>query len=229
MFPSARTVVRRVLTLLAVLPLFVLCDGCNGFWVSDSSVQSVTVSPAAVLLKAGNATPDTYTLSSTSVTVGGTSTTDTATAKWTSSNTAAVTAASGGVITAVGSTGNLTATITATDGGQSGTANVLTYTGTAPTTLNLGIPSNIIAASLAPGSTFQVTASAALSGNASANLSSYVTWSITNNAAGATIDVNGNVTVPSTGLGAFTVNATATFGSAASQGTATGTIPFTVI
>lgn len=222
MSPFGHPVVRRLLTLLAALPLIVFCAGCSDFWVSEKSIQSVTVSPISVILKVDGTSPDTYTLASTSLTVGGTTSTDTATAKWTSSNANLVTAASGGVIkTASGASGNQTATITATDGGQSGTCTVLTYTGTAPTSLTLSFPSGTPAV----GAGFQVKASGSLNSNSNFDFTPYVTW--TSNASSiATVSKSGFVNVLSTATvgSTFTITATATF----SSGTATGTYTFTV-
>jgi hypothetical protein len=207
----------------------VLGTSCSGFFVSNNSIVSVTVSPAAVLLKAGNTPADTYTLSSTAVTAGGTSESDTSTAKWTSSATTVVTAASGGVLTAAGTTGNQTATITATDSGQSGTCSILTYTGSAPTTLTLQYPNTIVPGSLALGSQFQVSAFATFN-NVSTNISNYVTWTLTSNTTGSTISSTGVVTVPSSATaGTFTVNAQAAFGSVAPQASVNSTLTFTVI
>ena len=223
MSPLGHPVVRRLLTLLAVLPLIVFCAGCSDFWVSESSIQSVTVSPTAVILKAGETTPDTYTLSSTSLTVGGTTNTDTTTAKWTSSDATIVSAAAGGVITAVTSSGGKTVTITATDGGVGGTCNVLTYTGSAPSSLTLGFPAGESTPALGAG--FQVTAAGALNGNSNFNFTPYVTWS-TNASSIATVSSSGYVNVLSTATvgSTFQITATATF----SGSTVTGTYTFTV-
>jgi len=223
MSPLGHPVVRRMLTLLAVLPLIVFCAGCSDFWVSESSIQSVTVSPTAVILKAGETTPDTYTLSSTSLTVGGTTNTDTTTAKWTSSDATIVSAAAGGVITAVTSSGGKTVTITATDGGVGGTCNVLTYTGSAPSSLTLGFPAGESTPALGAG--FQVTAAGALNGNSNFNFTPYVTWS-TNASSIATVSSSGYVNVLSTATvgSTFQITATATFSGA----TVTGSYTFTV-
>jgi hypothetical protein len=223
MSPLGHPVVRRLLTLLAVLPLIVFCAGCSDFWVSESSIQSVTVSPTAVILKAGETTPDTYTLSSTSLTVGGTTNTDTTTAKWTSSDATIVSAAAGGVITAVTSSGGKTVTITATDGGVGGTCNVLTYTGSAPSSLTLGFPAGESTPALGAG--FQVTAAGALNGNSNFNFTPYVTWS-TNASSIATVSSSGYVNVLSTATvgSTFQITATATFSGA----TVTGSYTFTV-
>jgi hypothetical protein len=179
--------------------------------------------PTAVILKAGETTPDTYTLSSTSLTVGGTTNTDTTTAKWTSSDATIVSAAAGGVITAVTSSGGKTVTITATDGGVGGTCNVLTYTGSAPSSLTLGFPAGESTPALGAG--FQVTAAGALNGNSNFNFTPYVTWS-TNASSIATVSSSGYVNVLSTATvgSTFQITATATFSGA----TVTGSYTFTV-
>ena len=222
---------RRAVLLLPAMGLFVLAASCDGFFVSESSIQSVTVTPPGVLLKAGASPADTFSLSSAAVTVGGTSSNDTTTADWSSSDTAVVTVGkgtTGGMLTAVGTTGGQTATITATDGGVKGTSVVRLYI-TAPTTLAIGFPGNIVPSSVAAGQTFQVTALAVLDGNpAPQNISALVTWSLNNNAAGATINQSGIVTIPSTALGSFTVVATVQLGSAASPAIIPGSLTFTV-
>jgi hypothetical protein len=224
---------RRLSLLLPASALFLFITSCNGFFVSESSVQSVTVQPTSVILAAGTATVagDSYTLVSTSTTVGGTTATDTTTTAWSSSNTKIATvgngATSGGVVTIpIGSTaGGVTATITSKDGGQSGTCIVYTYTGIAPTTLNLTYPSSINPNLVSPGAAFQVVATANINGSTTENISPYVTWSSTDTS-NATVDVNGNVTVLSTATAAtsFTITATATFAS----GAVTGTQIFTI-
>jgi trimeric autotransporter adhesin len=223
---------RRAVRVLPVLLLIVLATSCNGFFVSNSSIQSVTVIPSAILLKAGATTPDTYTLSSTALTVGGTSTTDTPKATWKSSDNTVVTVASGVVtVAATETTGNVPATITATDGGQSGSASVLTYTGAAPTSLSINLPTNLIPSSITPGQTFQLGASAALNNSSNFNLTSFVSWASSSTSV-AVVNTTGLVTVLSTAtIGTiFTITATANFGTAAPASTVTGTsTTFTII
>jgi len=138
-----------------------------------------------------------------------------------------------GLLTA-GTTGGVAATITATSGGQSSTCAVFTYTGSTPTAINVSytLPSGVTASTIPLGTTFNAFAQASPSLNlvSSQDISSYVTWSITSNTAGATISSTGQVTVPTTAtIGSFTVNAIATFGSSASPSTLTGSTTFTVI
>jgi hypothetical protein len=236
------TWLRRAVRLFPILALFVLAASCDSFFVSPSTVESVTVTPTAVLLQAAPSPTDTFTgLVSTAFTAGNTSNVDTTTATWSSNPTSGVvtvvaSGADGGHLTATDTTGGATATVTATDGSQSGSATVLTYTGTAPTTFTITptLPTGVTAATIQPGSSFPVIASGALNGNANFNLTPYITWSLTSNTAGATIASNGEVTVPSTaGLSTvFTVQAQLYFGTAAATTIPSGivpeTLPFTV-
>ena len=219
--------IRRATLLAPALVLFVMITSCNGFFVSESSIQTVTVTPSSVVLKINDTPPDTYQLSSSSTTVGGTVTDDTSTATWSSSNSNVVTVAAG-VLTA-GSTAG-TATVTAKDGSTtSNKCNVLTYT--VPT------PANLL-----------VTATGILSGgNASANTTSqfhaylgssssfpdvtqYVTWSSSDTTAATVNATTGVVTVLSLATPAsVTITATANVGASApaTQSTITGTFQFT--
>jgi hypothetical protein len=215
----------RVARLLPLLAILLLCTSCSGFFVSNSSTASITVNPTSLLLKtAASATSpgDSYMLSASATTVGGTISDETSAAAWTSSNPTVV-AVSQGNLSVVGTAAGSTAVITATFGGQSATCNVLTYTGAAPTTLVVNFPTTISPSVIAPGTIFQVTATAALSG-INTDISKYVAWS-SNATSIATVDVNGNVTVIGT-PGTFTITAIATFASTTVQGTST---TFTVI
>jgi hypothetical protein len=183
---------RRFIRLLPAIALFLFAISCSGFFVSENTIQSVAVSPTAVILHVATATAvgDTYTLSSQSTTVGGT-----------------------------------TADDTATDGGQSGSCTVYTYSGTAPSTLSMTYSSGIDPNLVNPGAVFQVFAAADINGSSSQNISSYVTWS-SSDTSNATVDTKGNVTVLSTATAStsFTITATATFASATVTGTQTYTV-----
>lgn len=217
---------RRVARVLPVLALLAFCSSCEGFFVSNSSIQTIAVTPSAIILAvAPNAsTPgDTFSLKASAVTVGGTSTDATTTASWTSSDPSVVTVTAGKV-TVVGTTGGSTATITAKESGQSGTASVLTYTGTAPSTLSVNLPSGLIPTSITPGQIFALTAVATVNNTTSANISSDVVWSSSNTSA-ATVSANGVVTVLSTATTgtSFTITATAYLGPASATPTVSGT------
>jgi len=211
--------------------LLAFAASCDGFFVSENSIQSVTVSPSAVLLQAGVSPADTFTFSSSAMTVGGGTNSNTNTATWSSSNSSVATADAGGVVTAVTSSGGQSATIFAKDGGQTGTATVFTYTGTPPGTLTLTftLPNGATATTIPLGTSFKVKAIASLNGDT--DISNFVSWTISNSTVnGVTIDRKGNVTVPSTGsAGSFTVRAVAQFGTAAAKATAIGTQDFTVV
>jgi hypothetical protein len=194
-----------------------LCASCSDFWVSNSATATVTVSPTSFILKSAAAagTPgDIATVTASATTVGGVTTDETAAATWTSSAPAVVTV-TGGQLSVVGTAPDSTATITATFGGQNATCSVLTFTGTAPTTIVINSPSSAVTA----GQVFRVTATASLSGNSTHDISSFVSWS-SNAPAIATVDANGNVTVLTTATAGsnFIITATANFAS----GTVTG-------
>jgi hypothetical protein len=206
-----------MLTLLTVLPLIVLCDGCAGFWLSDSSIQSVTLSPSAVFLKSGVTPADSYTgMTASTQTVGGTTATTT-TATWNSASTSIVTVSTAGVLTAgTAATGNTT--VTATAGGvASNPCTVVLYTGAAPTTISVG--SQTGAVSFAAGTSFQAIATAAFPGDPSLSTSGaitpYVTWSISDTTGTiATVNTSTGIVTVISAASPFTVTATATFGTA---------------
>ncbi|MGA3128238.1 MAG: hypothetical protein ABSD13_16170 [Candidatus Korobacteraceae bacterium] len=214
------TWLRRAVRLLPIVALFVLGTSCDGFFVSNSSIETVTIGPSAVFLKAGVTPADSYsTLSFTSLTAGGTKSTDAANASWTSSDTSIATVVAG-VLTA-GTATSGTSTITAKDGGTASNAcTVVLYTGTAPTTLT--VASQTGATAFAAG-TFQAIASASFAGDTglSSNITPYVTWSSSDTTGTiATVNSAGVVTVLSATT-PFTITATATFGAAASPATVT--------
>ncbi len=227
----SRVAHHRVARLLPVISLIVLCASCSDFWVSDNATATVAVSPTALILKtaaAGGGTPgDTANITASATTVGGVTTDETTAVTWTSSAPAVATVDATGLVTVVGTAADATSQITAKFGGQSATCNILTYTGTAPTTLVISFPTNVSPSVISPGQQFKVTATAALSGNANHDISSFVTWT-SNTPSVATVDANGNVVVLTTATSgnSFTISATATFASGTAQGTSTTfTIP----
>jgi hypothetical protein len=211
-------VIRRAILPLCVAALVVFTASCNDFFVSESSTQSLAVSPSAVILKA--APGDSTTLSALATTVGGTTNDVTATATWSSSDDTIATV-NAGTVTVVGTSGGSTATITATSDGKSSTCKVLTFVGTAPSTISVTYPNNVAPNALSPGQVFQLTATATLNG-VDTDITQYVTW--TTNAAStvATVSSGGVVRVSNTAttLSNFTVTATAYL---ANNATITGT------
>jgi hypothetical protein len=206
--------------LLPILPLFILCGSCDGFFVSESSIQSVTVSPTAILIEAAPS-GDTFTLVSTAMSVGGTQTDDTATATWSSSPANVVTVAAG-LVTATATTANQTTAVTSKDSGvTSNPCNVLTYTGTI-STVTIATPNGT---SIAPGSSLQLAAS--YNSLTTPNIASFVTWTPSDSTV-ATVNANGLVTLVGTPtVVSFTVTATANLGTAATTRTVTS-LPVTI-
>jgi hypothetical protein len=213
---------------LSLSVLLLLGTGCGDFFPSQNSTQTLTVTPASALLKAAatSTTPgDSTTLSAASTTYGGTTSDVTASATW-SSNAPTVVSVDQGLITAVGTAANSTATVTATYGGQSATCNVLLFTGPAPSVLTVNIPRGVTPTLLNPGQRVQLTASATLSGVTNTDISSYVTWSSNAPTIGSVDPVTGLVTAQAV-VGNFTITATANL---ADNTTVTGqSVQFTVI
>src|ERR1039458_9007925 len=81
-----------------VVALIMFCTSCSGFWVSESSIETVVLSPNTMLLRKG----DNVDLSATSTTYGGSTADVTSTATWsiTPSTSAIASVTSAGVITA---------------------------------------------------------------------------------------------------------------------------------
>jgi hypothetical protein len=218
MSPFSRQLLRRACVLLPALPLILLCLSCNGFFVSESSIQSDTISPSAVFLKSGVTPADSYSgMNSSTETVGGTTATNTTTATWTSAQTSIVTVSSAGVLTVgTATSGNTTVTATAS-GVTSNPCTVILYTGAAPTTITVGSQTGGV--TFASGTTFQAIASATFPGDptlsTSGAITPYVTWSISDTTGTvATINSSTGIVTVINAATPFTVTATATFGAA---------------
>jgi len=220
------TVLRRAVLIVPAIGLSLLAASCDDFFVSGSSIQSVSVTPSNAILKVGDTPADTYQLSSSSTTVGGTVADDTATATWNSSNSSVVTVAAG-IVTAGATAG--TATVTARDGGvTSNSVNVMTYSVATPANLFVTADGIVSGGNAAPGS-YQFHAFLG-SSTAFPEVTQFVTWSSDHTTAATVNATTGVVTVLSTGTPtAVTITATANVGASApaTQTTITGTLQFT--
>jgi hypothetical protein len=213
----------RAVRILPPAALILFGASCGGFFISENSLVTLTISPTAILLKAGASPADSSTLTPAGVTAGNAAATNFSAATWSSSNNAVVTVTGGVVTAAANAAANATATITAKDSGvTSNTCTVVLYTGTAPTTLTVNSQSG--ATTFAAGTSFQASATAAFPGDttlsSSGALTPYVSWS-TSDSTVATVSSAGVVSVLSSSP--FTVTAIATFGAANSNATLTGT------
>ncbi|MDR3765040.1 MAG: hypothetical protein P4M01_13195 [Acidobacteriota bacterium] len=216
--------VRRTLIVLPVVLLALFCGSCADFWVSESSLESIALSPAGLILKAASSSGsdgDSYAMTATGTTVGGTTEDITSAATWTSSDTSVATV-SAGTVTAVATTSGATATITVKDDGKTETANVITYTGTAPSALTVSCTKFSSGGTVAAG-TYQL--HAYLYGTTT-DVANYVTWS-TSNSTATSISSSGVLTVNSVSTEvSVTVTAVGTLGASVGN-TITGTLSFT--
>jgi Big-like domain-containing protein len=208
---------RRAVLLPATAGLFLFIASCGDFFVSESSTQSISVTPAAVLLMAASAsdtTGDTFQLKATATAVNGNTSDVTSTATW-SSNNSKITVTAGLVTVNGDTTGGDTATITAKQSGASGSAGVFVFTGTTPTTLNLTGNTG----TLAPGN-YQLTVKLP----DGTDVTRFVAWTSSNTTV-ATVTSTGLVTV----LATATSGATATVTATANFGAPSGTTPPTPV
>ncbi len=197
------------LLLLSVCVLFAI-SGCGNFFVSNSSLDHVTLSPTAVLL----VPTDTQQFSATAVNVGGSQSDITSKATWTSSAPAVATVSSAGLVTAASQLS--TTTITAASGSVKGTALVMVVA--SPLPANLSVTSNASAGNVPVGSTAQLNA---LIG--STNVNQVVTWSSSNTSA-ATVNNSGVVT----GVSASSTQVTFTATVVTATGQISGSISLTI-
>ncbi|HEX6880386.1 MAG TPA: Ig-like domain-containing protein [Terriglobales bacterium] len=174
----------------SAIALVLLWSGCNGFFVSGSTLNSITVTPTSIFLTVGQ----TKQFSASGTTVDGDTQDVTSSAKWTSSSSAAATV-DAGLVTAV-ATGN--STITASQDGVNGTGSVIVNS---QDLSSLAItPSN---PSVSSGSTVSLTATGTFADNSTKNLTNFVSWT-SGTTSVATVSTTGVVTGVSTGTSTIT-------------------------
>ena len=182
-----------------VLSLALVLSSCNGFFVGGSSLNSITVSPKSIFLKAG----ETKQFTASGTTIDGNTKDVTSSAKWTSSS-ASATVDAAGLVTASSTAG--TAIITASQDGVSSTggviANASSLSSIAITPLNPSVLS---------GSNQQLTATATFADNTSRDITSQVAWT-SDTTSVATVNTSGVVTGVATGTAKITASVTTTTG-----------------
>src|SRR6266702_1754196 len=194
--PNMRT---SKIALITATVILTVATGCNGFFLSENDLDSVSISPTNVFLDPG-VTLQFYV---TGTTVGGDSVDESANATWTSSNAQVATIDSSGLLTAISSEGTVSATtVKVTAKGQSSSTNAV-VTSAALSSLTV-TPST---ATIAAGYSRQLLATGTLSTNASVSITNYVTWSSSDTSV-ATVSSTGKVTAVTSG--SVTITATAT-------------------
>jgi uncharacterized protein YjdB len=182
--------------------LVLLLGGCDGFFPSDSALDSITLAPTNRFMKVN----DTQQFTATATTVGGTSSDISSTATWTSSNNSVATVTAGLVTAKSAGTGLGTATITASSGGISKTA-VVTVTAAALNSIAITPASPTVTV----GATTQLKATGTLADNSTPDVTNFVTWA-SSDTSKATVSATGLVT--GVAAGTATITATAQTGSA---------------
>lgn len=200
--------VQRIGLVLSLIPIF-LVSGCNGFFTSGNAVASITVSPASRL----SATGKTINFTANGTTVNGASEDVTSTATWKSSNNSVATV-SGGAVTTV-SAG--TASITATQDSETGTANLI-VTASSLSSISLSPSSPSV---LQTALTQQFTAQGTFADGSTMDLSNQVQWTSSSTNV-ATINSSGAATLVAAGQ--TTITATVTTDSGVVTGTTTLTV-----
>jgi hypothetical protein len=188
-----------------------LLAGCSGFFSSGDSIATLAISPVSRLAAVG----DSINFTATGTTVNGDSKDVTATAKWTSSNSATATV-SAGVATAV-AVGN--ASITASQDNGSATASVIV---TSSTLISIAITPTSPTVSSSQG-TQQFTATGTFQDGTTQNLTSQVQWSSSNTSV-ATINSAGLASLLISGSGqstTITASVTTSSGAVTNQTTLT--------
>jgi hypothetical protein len=194
---------RALLPAIAVCILAASCSHHHG-------AGALTITPPGAIMQAGVTPPTSFTFTALKTSTQ----TQDPQATFSTKNTSVITVTSDGTVTLVTDLPKQTATITAQDGSESGSAKILTFTGTAPAFISPvtnvpGIPGN----PLRPGATFKVIALADINGNPNTDVSDFVAWTVASTSLPAPkIDRHGNVTIPpDASAGNFTVAGTVQF------------------
>ena len=162
---------------------------CDGFFVSNSATDHVSLSARGLVLSSNNGTTgaESKALSATAVTVGGESSDVTSTATWTTSNAAIATVNASGTVTAV-APGPVT--ISAKSGGATGTATVIVV---ATSVGALGVtPASVSLHTTTGPKTSQMTATLTL-GSGTLDVTSIAGWT-SDTTTVATVSASGLVT-----------------------------------
>jgi len=200
--------VQRIGLVLSLVPIF-LVSGCNGFFTSGDSIASITISPTSRLAASGK----TITFTANGTTVNGAAKDVTSTATWKTTNSAVATVSAGAVTTVSAGT----ASITATQDSETGTANLIV---TASTLSSIGLsPSS--PSVLQTQLTQQFMATGTFADSSTKDLTSIVQWTSSSTNV-ATINSSGVATLIASGQ--TTITATVTTDSGVVTGTTTLTV-----
>jgi trimeric autotransporter adhesin len=162
---------------------------CDGFFVSNSATDHITLSATALVLSSNNGTSgaESKALSATAVSVGGESSDVTSSATWSTSNASVATVSASGTVTAVAPG---TTTIAAKSNGATGSATVIvvaTSVGTLAVT-----PASVSLHTSSGPTTQQLTATLSL-GSGTVDVTEFANWS-SDTTTVATVTTKGLVT-----------------------------------
>jgi hypothetical protein len=164
----------RILVAIAVLLVFALAAGCNGFFV-DPTLNSMAVGPANPSLIVGGTTQ----LTATGTYNDGSTKNLTSSALWSTSNSGVATVVAGLVTAAATITSPpATATITASSGTQSASTTVTVNTG-ALQSISLATSAGATSVTGAAGSTISLVAKGTYAGSSTPqDITTQVTWTV---------------------------------------------------
>jgi hypothetical protein len=201
---------RHKFVIFSCLLILVLNVGCGKFFVSESTLNTITISPAAALAGVGQ----TINFTATGTTVGGSTSDVTSSVTWSSSATNVATITSAGVATTVatGAT-NITATKDSISGKATLTVTASPLQSIAISPVNPSVPRT--------QGTQQFTATGTLANGSTLDLTGLVKWTSSNSSV-ATISSTGLASL--VGTGTSTISASATTPSSTITSTTTLTV-----